>query len=180
MKLTEIYKEMLTEENHKLEFGCAMLMLPINKDSWKKLLDEISPDDLYGTKEEGFNVETEPHITLLFGLHKNVSDEDVQEIVKKMKPINISMKTITCFENDDYDVLKFDVKSSDLKKYHDLLAELPHTDTYSEYKPHSTIAYLNKGKAKKYIGHLNHSFKCQCFDIEYSKPEDSKKMFKIN
>jgi hypothetical protein len=57
---------------------------------------------------------------------------------------------------DKYDVLKFDVRyptksGAFLHKINSKLQELPHTNGFPDYHPHSTIAYLKSGSGKKYI-----------------------------
>ena len=57
------------------------------------------------------------------------------------------------FETDKYDVIKIDVKpNKELLEYRkDLIENTKNTQTYPEYTPHMTVAYVNKGKGSKYI-----------------------------
>ena len=66
--------------------------------------------------------------------------------------INIEVNGIDIFENKDYDVVKFNVNPDGaLQELHDKLSEFPNSNEYTDYKPHITISYVNKGMGKKYI-----------------------------
>ena len=85
-------------KNHKSEYGC--LMLKINYEGWEDILKKIDKKDLY-TEEEGFGLERDPHVTILFGFHANTDIEEVKHQIKKhcKTPIKIELKNITMFEN---------------------------------------------------------------------------------
>jgi 2'-5' RNA ligase len=62
---------------------------------------------------------------------------------------------MSLFENDEYDVLKFNVISNDLAKLNKLMkGNFEYTSNYPNYIPHLTIAYLKKGEGKKYIKNM--------------------------
>lgn len=96
-----------------------------------------------------------------------------------MKPISIKMSDITIFENAAFDVVKFDVEGSALKEYHDELSELPNSDAFSNYTPHCTICYVNKGAGKKYCGKLDKPFNVTITKIKYSKIDGTEKFYDI-
>lgn len=177
MNLIEAYKEVI-KENHKLEYGCVMAILPVNKDSWAELLDMIDPEDVYG-KDGEFGRELEPHVTVLFGLHADTPDEAVEKIISGFKPPTIKMANITSFSNENFDVLKFDVESPELHKCHEALSELPNSDEFSEYYPHATIAYLKKGAAEKYHGKLADPYEVVSKTMKYSKTDGKQKFYNI-
>lgn len=105
----------------------------------------IDPDDLH---EEG--LEEWPHITARYGLHEQ-NAETVIESVQGTSPIEVTIGTSSVFELDEYDVLKLNVSGDNLNGFHDELGTFPHTDTYPEYKPHITLAYLKPGTGEKYL-----------------------------
>jgi len=111
---------------------------------------QIDPDDLY-IKEAEDGLEKEPHITVKYALLTN-EIKDIREILEKEKKGKFYLGESTVFECDKYDVIKIEVESKDLRRIHEKLNNLPHEDKYPEYKAHATIAYLKKGKGKKYIG----------------------------
>ncbi len=66
--------------------------------------------------------------------------------------LNITIKGIDIFQNEEFDVVKFNVVLNDeLKNINEALKELPYTSDYDEYLPHVTIAYVKKGTGKKYV-----------------------------
>ena len=152
----------------KSEFGCAMLFF--NFPEMKVFQEKIEKDDLTGN---GF--EDEPHVTLLYGLHSDeIEDDDV--ISRCNKGISsMLLHNVSCFENDDYDVLKLDVRSNFLHDINKELSKLPHTTDYPDYHPHCTIAYVKKGKGKKYAEmFLDRSYEVFPTKVVYSKPDGSR------
>lgn len=136
--------------DHKHEYGCAMLF--ISFPSMKRVHKFISQDDIYtDPADPGYGLETEPHCTLLYGLHEEVTVEQITAIVTKYNYGQIMAHNMSVFENDKFDVLKFEVSSSYLKKINADLQSLPHTSTYPDYKPHITVAYLKPGTGAKYV-----------------------------
>lgn len=111
---------------------------------------EIDDDDLY-KKEADSGRETEPHITIKYALLTDLF-KDIKDRLDGEKGGEFYLGKSTIFETDKYDVVKIDVESEDLKRLHDRLNELPHEDKYPDYHAHVTIAYLKKGRGKKYIG----------------------------
>jgi 2'-5' RNA ligase len=118
------------------------------KSSLKTIQKEIQKEDLYD--EEGYGLETEPHITVLYGIH-----EQDPKVVKKsleLAPIEYKLTKLSLFENDDYDVLKCTVESKELKRLNKQCCDkLEYTNDYDTYLPHLTVAYLNPGMGKKYV-----------------------------
>jgi len=171
---------LLKEGSVKNKYGCVMVYLSIDKDKWNTFLDSIDDDDIYYEGDD-FGLETEPHVTILFGLHSDVPDADVEEIIDEIGNPEITMKGISIFENEKYDVLKFDVDSPALTKLNERFKTLPHTSNFPDYHPHMTIAYLKVGKGKEYIDKLS-KLKTPEFEsdkIVYSKVGGSKKNYNL-
>lgn len=152
LPVKESYKRLFKEKH---DYHC--LLLPINDDYVKaniKLLQrKIKPEDIYNDDSNKFGLELSPHVTILYGL-KN--EKDYSELVKyfKNKPeIKFTIGEISLFENNEsYDVLKFNIISSDLVKYNSYVKENFDCDiTFPNYQPHLTIAYVKKGSGKKYL-----------------------------
>lgn len=156
--------------DHKHEYGCIMLSLPIKE--WQTISLMIAEDDLYeDEKEPGkYGLESEPHCTVLYGLHDSISDDEIIERLNNFLPCEIKLENMSLFENEKYDVLKFDVEAGeDLYKMNSSLRELPHTNNYPDYHPHATIAYLKAGSGKKYAQKLSEPIVIKPDKILYSK-----------
>lgn len=150
-----VRKALLKEGKHSVtnDYGCVMVFFDVNKNDWDLIQSKIDEDDLYlGAEDEsGYGREVEPHVTILYGIHTDVADDEVEELIEQIKKPKITLDKVSTFSNPKFDVIKFDVESDDLHKYNKLLKTLPHTDTYPEYHPHVTIAYLKKGVVDKYL-----------------------------
>jgi len=139
-------------QSKKIDYGCVMLYTEVS--DWNKYLEIIKKEDIYDDEFKDYGLEHTPHCTLLFGLHLDeVEPEEVKEFMKTFKPIEVKIKEISMFKNDDYDVVKYDVPvTEELQMYHDLLERrFTNTQTFPEYHPHMTIAYVLPGKGKKYV-----------------------------
>ena len=185
MDIKQKLRKALLKENkkdHKHEFGALMVFLDVNEESWKELQDMIDEDDLY--TEEGDNSygrEDEPHVTILYGLHDDIKDEEIEEDINDIKEPKIAFKSISSFDNPKYDVLKFDVDSKDLTKLNKVFKEYPFTSNFPDYHPHCTIAYLKPGKAAKYIKKAKDlvDMDMEPSKIVYSKADGTKKNYKL-
>jgi len=158
MKISESYKKKLkslaglneAKINHKNEYGA--LMLKIEYPGWEEITGSIEKDDLYND-EPGFGIETSPHVTVLFGFHKDADYELMKKLVsdKQKGNVTITVKNITHFETPDYDVVKFDVDSKEMHALNAIMTDnFDYTNDYPDYHPHMTIAYVKKGLGKKY------------------------------
>ena len=176
-KIFKLFCEFIAEkksekdQQKKYPYGCSMLYFDFPQ--MKILHDEIKKDDIF--EDDGFGLETEPHVTLLYGIHSDeVDDEKVMDIsTKSIKSIGLGNPSL--FENEKYDVLKFDVEGPFLHDINAELSKLPHTTDYPDYHPHCTIAYLKPGTGKKYTK----AFKGRIYEVfptkvVYSKPDGSK------
>ncbi len=165
-----------SDQQQTYDYGCSMIYFDFPK--IEEIHSMIDEEDIY--TEEGdrsYGLETEPHATLLYGLHSHdLEDDDVIDAsVKNGIPKELKLHNASCFNNDKYDVLKFDVDSDHLHKINGELTKLPHTTDYPDYHPHTTIAYLKKGTGEKYTEKLKDSwYTVNPSKIVYSKPDGSK------
>lgn len=143
--------KLLTEKKgDSYEYGCVSLR--VDFPVMKKIHAAIDPEDLYEeTGDRTYGIEDETHVTLLYGIHDGVPVADVKAIIDEFTFSKIKAYNISVFEKEEYDVLKFDVKSPELNRVNKALTELPHTNDYPDYHPHISIAYLQPGAGKKYI-----------------------------
>jgi 2'-5' RNA ligase len=171
---------LLEESTSKFEYGCVMLYFNLPEIS--KIHSMISKKDIY--TEEGdrtYGLEDEPHTTLLFGLHEEVTTEDIKKTLKKFTFGECSIGNASLFKNEKYDVLKFDVTGDSLHEANAALCKYPHTNDYPDYHPHLTIGYIAPGKGDTYTKALEGiNYKLNPTHAVYSKPDGSKDTLKIN
>lgn len=147
------------DEKPLYEYDCLMLdvVLPDELNA----ANTIDEADLYTEegKEERYGLETDPHVTIMYGLHNNEYDvkeleEDVKAMVSSMEDSTVTFNVtgIGIFENEKYDVVKYDVESLDCNALNAHIQEVyPFTSDYPDYKAHMTIAYVKKGEGSKYV-----------------------------
>jgi len=144
-------KDSINEEKaERIEYGCLMLYLDVP--IWNKITSIIDKNDIYDVK--GYGIETEPHTTILYGFHDDVTPDEVFDLYREnmtLKPIEIGVDGISIFENSEFDVVKFGVKSKILTKLNKIMSVLSHTTDFPDYHAHITLAYVKKGRGKKYV-----------------------------
>lgn len=172
LKLTSLIKE-----ERKYDYGCVMLYTSFPSEIIK-LQDTINPEDL---QDPG--LENEPHCTLLYGLHDTVTLDQIKQIVGQFKFSNLKGHNPSLFENPEFDVFKYDIgypnKGGEfLHKCNGKLNSLPNTQTYPDYHPHMTIAYLKPGKGKQYVDYFKkygaNEFITKPKHIVFSEPNGTK------
>lgn len=137
-------KHFILEKTGKVyKKGCVMLYVALDLSD---LHDQINKDDLAGD-----GIEDESHITVLYGLDKDVTVEEVEKALDGITLGTVSAYRVSVFENDKEDVVKFDIDCSGLRKANEKLRTLHYTNDFDEYDPHLTIAYVKPGKGKKYV-----------------------------
>lgn len=179
MKHIKLFEEFILEKSgDSYSSGCAMIYFSFPK--IKEIHNMIDEDDLY--IEEGdrtFGIEDEPHTTLLYGLDEGVTPQQVEEILDKFTFYTCKVHNASLFENE-YDVLKFDVNGDNLHECNEELKKLPYENSYPDYHPHLTIAYLKKGKGKKYVDMLDgKEWWLAPQHVVFSQPDGTKNKIKI-
>lgn len=149
-------------------YGCIMVPLP--DDLAQKVRDyglEIPDEDIYDDGDE-HGREEDPHTTLKYGLHTDNPD-DVGAVLSNEPPPTIKLGRISSFHNEDYVVLKIGVLSPELHRLNDIVSkELECTDSFPNYKPHITIAYLKHHPKDPYYyqKYYGDHFKGDKFELE--------------
>ncbi len=171
-------------ESSGYEFGCVMIDVPVY--NWKEITSYIDVDDIYEEAgDDTHGIQENPHVTLLYGLHKEVTSEMIKSVFTNFSDdITIKVYGIDIFENEKYDVVKFNViPDGSLQYLHDELSKFPNSNQFPDYKPHITIAYVKKGCGKKYIK-PDYKYEVKNVNkITYSMPSGEKVYFdytKIN
>lgn len=138
-------------EDQSYSYGCIMGYFDPTADSDLTEI-EVADDDVYDNEEKEYGREIEPHVTILYGLHDDEIEEDeVIELLKSLKLPTVNFSQVTSFDNEKFDVLKWDVESDQLNLYNKIVTLMfPFTSKFPDYHAHCTIAYLKPGTAKKY------------------------------
>lgn len=178
-KYIEFMKESEEKSGNLYRYGCVMVGLDIS--NWDSLTSEIDPNDVYHPEDPAKGVETNPHVTILYGLNKGVTVEQVKSVFDNFHgDIKVEINGVGIFENEEFDVVKLNViPSESLRTLHDELKKFPNSDQYPEYKPHITIAFVKKGMGKKYAN-PNYKYTIKKIGkVKYSTPEGEKVYFDI-
>jgi 2'-5' RNA ligase len=183
MNLTKIQTQLrnllMEKHNATYDYGCVMVKYNMSGLFWEDLQDRIKEEELY-VEGDSHGREDSPHVTLLYGIHGDVELSEVKELCEDFEPILITFDKVGFFENDDYDVIKFTVSSSQLSDYNKVLEKLPHTDEYPDYNPHLTIAYVKKGMGKEISERFDDvAVEIESNTIEYSMVDGTFKEIKL-
>jgi 2'-5' RNA ligase len=184
MKLKEIQRRLrdmlLEKKNGNYSFGCVMAQLQIKDNDWESIQSHIKDSELHNGDNVGR--EDDPHITILYGLHDSVADSEVEEVVSNFKPFEVELNKVDIFEQDECDVVKFNIKNKNLTEYNEEMKKLTHTSDFPDYKPHVTIAYVKKGMGKEIMDRYKDikTLSIKCGEMRYSKSDDSNKYYKLN
>jgi hypothetical protein len=128
--------------------GCLMAMLPQDKTDTivnfgKRLIKE---EDLYIENNE-FGRETEGHVTIRYGFLKDLNELEIRQLITGQKPFMVELFGLDKFDTDPrYDVAMFKANSPVLKRLNEMSGIYLTESDYNEYKPHLTLAYVQKGK----------------------------------
>lgn len=129
------------------DLGCIMLDLePVKVMEYM----EGHEDDLFENPkwdQGSVPAENTPHATLLYGLLENGNKwkSKVDKLLKGWSLKTVKIKEVGYFEtSDSYAVVAHLEKTPKLIDGHERLTLLPHINTFSEYNPHMTLAYIKK------------------------------------
>jgi 2'-5' RNA ligase len=177
IKLIDLIKE---NSANIYDYGCVMLYFKFPE--LFKIQDAINPKYIYkGDEDKTFGMEDEPHTTLLYGLHKEVSLNDIKEVLNNFTFSTCKINNISLFNNPKYDVLKFEVSGKNLKQCNKALKEFPYTSNFPKYNPHLTIGYLHPGTGQQYVDKFKDiEFELVPLHAIYSQPDGTKSKIKIN
>ena len=149
--LLSFFPQLLTEVE---EVHTVMVNVPATE----KLMNYIAkvPDeDVYKLGDPEYGKTKRPHITVLYGIDPAEGEKTKKILAKVPKNLSATLGKVSLFHppGKDFDVLKIDVTSPTLAKVNALLRKsVKYTNSYNEFKPHVTIAYLKKGTGDKYVG----------------------------
>lgn len=141
-------------------------MLAVPFKGWANILAHIDQDDVYDPDgDHGYSLY--PHITVLYGLHQVEKPINMMLYIDKMcEPMDVEFTSVDCFQNDKFDVVKFNVNCPGLNQCHDVIKKRFACTEQFSYEPHMTIAYIKKGLAWKYS---NVSFSIPNMKIDFMR-----------
>lgn len=171
-------------EPKKYDFSSTQFDLPPEHAAALHELAAKIPDGALNTEAGGR--ETEPHITVKYGLHGN-EPQKVRALLADQPPITVTLGKTSIFPADEKatqrggadvsDVVKVDVDSPELHALNKKIADaLPHTDTFPEYKPHATVAYVKPGLGKRFAGDASVAGRTMTLDRLTFSGQDGKKI----
>lgn len=159
------------------DFSSVQLQIPyIEAEKIRKWGIENIPDQLLASEGR----ENDIHVTIKYGIH--IYDFTmVRNLFIHEKPIKIILDEINIFSNDEHDVIKIDIKSSDLDRLNHLIDDnFEVTDTHDKYLPHITIAYVLKPFGKEFKGRNDFLDKEIISDsIVFSGKDNRQTLFKL-
>jgi len=139
---------MLRRGDKRRPYSCLMLPLPndLADDVRRYAVTMIDKEDL---AEKG--IEADPHVTVAYGLETD-DVRQIEHIAAQEGPVPLWMIGLSLFSSPEHDVLKIEVQSAALNRLRTaVLSAIPNTQTYDEYVPHVTVAYLKPGTGEKYV-----------------------------
>ena len=150
------FKQFLAERVKTYDFSSTYIDLPHELSQslihWGR--EEIANEELFEDPEDpSFGREKNPHITVLYGLLA-AGPEKFRYFFTTQKTVPIKLGRISIFDdNERFDVVKVEVTSPELRQLNAALREkFPHHQTYQNYRPHATIAYVKKGNGDRHKG----------------------------
>lgn len=147
-----VYKPVVLGEGAAYKYGCAMVALPEGHASFIIQWGQANiPDELIWNENEDGGREKEIHTTAKYGFVGNPV-EQLHDIGDNTAPFPIYIGAVSLFQQADHDVVKLDVESPWLHKLNAALSRLPNKDKYPVYKPHITVAYVQKGSCDHLVG----------------------------
>ena len=147
----------LYDNTSEKDFGFAQTQRLIKPDEIYREFPQV-PARLGSLKDdprESYGLETTPHVTLLFGLLNDLDYFPIRQLVGGFEPFDLTVGEISSFRNPEkpYDVLKMTVVSPKLVELHDIIkSKFKNKESFPDYKPHLTLAYVKKGACKEIEG----------------------------
>jgi 2'-5' RNA ligase len=155
----EIYK---TFNINLDKLGCVMLDVEPLKNMYSIAFDGAETALYYAKNKErkwidGWVAGKVAHITLLYGLLENAHNlsPEIMTVLDGWKMKTVEIDHISYFdspyEDEPYYCIVAHIKVTDeLMEGHQRLEFLPHINTFTGYKPHMTICYLDKAQGEQY------------------------------
>jgi len=124
-------------------YSCLMAYFPESLAQKVRDYGMTIPDDrVYDGDDGDMGREDKPHITVKYGLHTS----DPREVASKLEgqpSVRVTLGKTSVFMNGDHVVLKIGIQGKGLFRLNKYVSDVFEcTDTYPDYHPHATIAYV--------------------------------------
>lgn len=149
----DVYKSLGVDTR---DMGCVMLdvapfpVTALVDNGEYELFQHPEPGD--HPHSSGAPAESVAHVTLLYGLLKSASEwaEEVSAVLDGWELPDLTVDHVDFFPSYDPDhdysvIVAKIVVTPELLEGHQRLQLLPHVDTFPDYQPHLTLAYINNG-----------------------------------
>ena len=178
------------EGETKFKFGNTQADIPADSEAAKALervRNSIEKSDLISTDYGGDSsgLETEPHITLRYGI-KGDDTAGIRAYLEKQAPFEATLRETAAFPpSESSDGGAPIIAPVEAPELHRIEAELDqHGDfiprTFPEFKPHATLGYVKPDAAQKYVGLKETAGKTFTIDtISISKRDGSSEPVKL-
>jgi hypothetical protein len=171
--------KMNTPPNNNRSYAYLMVKYK-TPDFIKKLQSRISPEDLYIT-ETSPGLEIEQHVTLVPALGNDTDLGKLKTYLRDLSDYEIELTDISMFDNEDFDVLKSNVRSEAIMETYERITKDFKTYYSYVFQPHMTIAYMKNGTAGKFLTNsltATVRLEPECFIYSYfDKNGDSKVVY---
>lgn len=160
----EVYKSLKIDVR---KLFCTMLYCELGEYYKEKLPQLFGSQDLFYSKNlpwaQGLVADRNPHLTLLFGTLPIVKVNHIKEVLQPWisQEVKLMVDEYSYFEStndEEYYCIVAKIKTnSSIMEAHERLSLLPHINTFGDYRPHVTIAYIKKNDEIRdyYINRLN-------------------------
>ncbi len=131
----------------------GVLILEVQLSDIPEVVDSINKNHLSIVPFDGtLGFVKDHHVTLCYGFESEVSEGKILEILEKFSlPPKFYFSGLELFENEEHDILVCRLKPDEtLQALNKELSKLLKKEPTYEYNPHLTLAYLKKGKGKRY------------------------------
>lgn len=151
------------------DLGCVMLGVEFDHNILTKGFSygTIGQTDLYISENPDHwwitgDVTDRAHVTLRFGLLKPAHEQE--DLVKLAldgwtPPEFLPIEKFIAFDSphldEPYKCIVAEFNDDTLRDAHDRLGYLPHLNTFAEYKPHATVAYVHEARVHDWLHWLN-------------------------